>query len=140
MLHMAGGELFHHLDLEGAFNEKTTLFFAANVLLSLDHLHRRGIVYRDLKPENLLVDKNGYLKLADFGFAKKIGTDRTYTICGTPDYQVRLWPQDLDPHFSSPVARSPAALHALSSQDCASDSSDAIRLPKSPLISLNAAC
>ena len=80
------------MDLEGAFNEKTTLFFAANVLLALDHLHRRGIVYRDLKPENLLVDKNGYLKLADFGFAKKIGTERTYTICGTPDYQVRQIP------------------------------------------------
>lgn len=86
----AGGELFHHLDLEGAFNEKTTLFFAANVLLALDHLHQRGIVYRDLKPENLLVDKNGYLKLADFGFAKKIGSERTYTICGTPDYQVNM--------------------------------------------------
>ncbi|KAK9812821.1 hypothetical protein WJX72_004332 [[Myrmecia] bisecta] len=82
-----GGELFHHLDLEGAFDEPTAMFYAANVLLALEHLHARGIVYRDLKPENLLLDKDGYIKVADFGFAKKIGNEKTYTICGTPDYQ-----------------------------------------------------
>lgn len=86
----AGGELFHHLDLAGAFDEATAMFFAANVLLALEHLHSRGLVYRDLKPENLLLDAQGYCKVADFGFAKKIGADKTYTICGTPDYQVRV--------------------------------------------------
>ena len=65
------------------------MFYAANVLLALEHLHSRGLVYRDLKPENLLLDAQGYCKVADFGFAKKIGADKTYTICGTPDYQVR---------------------------------------------------
>ena len=86
----AGGELFHHLDLAGAFDEATAMFYAANVLLALEHLHSRGLVYRDLKPENLLLDAQGYCKVADFGFAKKIGADKTYTICGTPDYQVSL--------------------------------------------------
>lgn len=84
---VGGGELFHHLDLAGAFDEATAMFFAANVLLALEHLHSRGLVYRDLKPENLLLDAQGYCKVADFGFAKKIGADKTYTICGTPDYQ-----------------------------------------------------
>lgn len=83
-----GGELFHHLDLEGAFDEHTSRFYAASVLLSLEFLHSKGFVYRDLKPENLLLDTEGYCKMADFGFAKYVGEDRTYTICGTPDYQV----------------------------------------------------
>ena len=85
---LAGGEMFHHLDLAGAFDEPTAMFYAGNVLLALEHLHSRGLVYRDLKPENLLFDAQGYCKIADFGFAKKIGADKTYTICGTPDYQV----------------------------------------------------
>ena len=68
------------------------MFYAANVLLALEHLHSRGLVYRDLKPENLLLDAQGYCKVADFGFAKKIGADKTYTICGTPDYQVSSGP------------------------------------------------
>lgn len=53
---MPGGELFHHLDVEGAFDEPTAMFYAANVLLALEFLHSKGIVYRDLKPENLLLD------------------------------------------------------------------------------------
>lgn len=48
-------------------------------------MHRHYIAYRDLKPENILIDVDGYLKLADFGFAKVV-KERTYTICGTPDY------------------------------------------------------
>lgn len=51
----------------------------------IDYLHRRDIIFRDLKPENLLIDCNGNLKLTDFGFAKKI-EKRTYTLCGTPEY------------------------------------------------------
>lgn len=50
-----------------------------------EYLHSKNIVYRDLKPENLLVQGDGYLKLTDFGFAKVV-EDRTYTLCGTPEY------------------------------------------------------
>lgn len=54
---------------------------------ALDHIHGQGMCYRDLKPENLLLDKDGYLKVTDFGFAKVLGEEgTTYTLCGTADY------------------------------------------------------
>lgn len=82
-----GGELFHYIDVYQSFDEKTARFFAGNVILAIEYLHTKGIVYRDLKPENLVLDANGYLKLTDYGFAKHVGPQRTFTICGTPDYQ-----------------------------------------------------
>ena len=55
------------------------------IVLCLEYIHDKRIIYRDLKPENLLFDADGYLKLVDFGFAKRID-ERTWTVCGTPEY------------------------------------------------------
>lgn len=60
-------------------------FYASEIVLALEYLHSLSIVYRDLKPENLLIDRDGHLKITDFGFAKKL-KDRTWTLCGTPEY------------------------------------------------------
>jgi len=81
-----GGELFTLLRSRSTFPEQTARFYSAGVILAFEYMHAKGIIYRDLKPENLLLDSKGYLKVTDFGFAKKIGDGRTWTLCGTPDY------------------------------------------------------
>jgi len=81
-----GGELFSVLRAKTYFDEPTARFFAAGVVLAFEYMHSKGIIYRDLKPENLLLDSRGYLKITDFGFAKRVGDQRTWTLCGTPDY------------------------------------------------------
>eukprot|EP00056_Hartaetosiga_gracilis_P018910 m.12370 g.12370 ORF g.12370 m.12370 type:complete len:395 (+) comp7178_c0_seq1:142-1326(+) len=84
--YLPGGEMFRHLRNVTHFSEYDAAFYAAQVLLALEYLHYNSIVYRDLKPENILFTANGYVKLVDFGFAKMIRANRTYTLCGTPDY------------------------------------------------------
>lgn len=67
--------------------EDLAKFYVASIVLSLEYLHTNNIVYRDLKPENVLIDAQGFAKLGDFGFAKQIENGgRTYTFCGTPGY------------------------------------------------------
>lgn len=69
-----GGEVFTYLRRARRFNEPTSRFYAAEIVLILEFLHNvEGVAYRDLKPENILIDAEGHLKLVDFGFAKKIG-------------------------------------------------------------------
>ncbi|KAL6487254.1 hypothetical protein MHYP_G00038800 [Metynnis hypsauchen] len=82
-----GGELWSILRDMSFFEEATARFCIGCVLEAFDYLHGMGIVYRDLKPENLLLDTEGYVKMTDFGFAKRIGLGKkTWTFCGTPEY------------------------------------------------------
>ncbi|EEY16065.1 protein kinase DC2 [Verticillium alfalfae VaMs.102] len=91
--YVPGGELFSYLRKMRRFDESTAKFYTAEIVLVLEFLHEQQgrVAYRDLKPENLLLDKNGHIKLVDFGFAKRLSSEdgqptETYTLCGTPEY------------------------------------------------------
>jgi len=84
-----GGELFFHLQREKRFSEDRVRFYGAEIVLALEHLHAAGIIYRDLKPENLLLTNEGHICMTDFGLCKEglfSPEDRTETFCGTPEY------------------------------------------------------
>ena len=82
-----GGELFQHLRASKFFPEEKVKFYASSIGLALDYLHNKGIIYRDIKPENILIGEDGYLKLIDFGMAKMLKDDEKATsFCGTPEY------------------------------------------------------
>ncbi|XP_030384055.1 cGMP-dependent protein kinase, isozyme 1 [Scaptodrosophila lebanonensis] len=82
-----GGEIWTMLRDHGSFDDNSAQFIAGCVLQAFEYLHSRGIIYRDLKPENLMLDERGYVKLVDFGFSKYIGNSaKTWTFCGTPEY------------------------------------------------------
>lgn len=75
-----GGEVFSYLRKAKRFDENTSRFYAAEIVLILEFLHEReGVAYRDLKPENLLLDAEGHIKLVDFGFAKRLGNSKKFS-------------------------------------------------------------
>uniref|UniRef100_A0A8C9WIL8 non-specific serine/threonine protein kinase n=1 Tax=Scleropages formosus TaxID=113540 RepID=A0A8C9WIL8_SCLFO len=83
-----GGELFFHLSRERVFTEDRARFYGAEIVSALEYLHSRNVVYRDLKLENLMLDKDGHIKITDFGLCKEGITDEATmkTFCGTPEY------------------------------------------------------
>lgn len=83
--YVSGGELFTYLRAAQKFENDKALFYTVEIVSALAHCHEKDIIYRDMKPENVLLDVTGHIKLTDFGFAKKV-KDRTWTLCGTPEY------------------------------------------------------
>lgn len=88
MEYVNGGELFFHLSRERIFSEDRSRFYGGQILTALGYLHEQNIIYRDLKLENLLLDKEGHIKIADFGLCKESMSygALTKTFCGTPEY------------------------------------------------------
>lgn len=83
--YIPGGELFFHLKEQGTLDEDTVAFYAAEISCALKFLHSKGIVYRDLKPENCLLDQNGHLVLTDFGLSKKSVTQQELPLSSSTD-------------------------------------------------------
>lgn len=85
----AGGELFFHLGKLGRFPEERAKFYAAQITLALEYVHNLGVIYRDLKPENVLLDNKGNVRLTDFGLSKegvRGHSSGASSFCGTPEY------------------------------------------------------
>uniref|UniRef100_A0A7S3UXK8 AGC protein kinase n=1 Tax=Aplanochytrium stocchinoi TaxID=215587 RepID=A0A7S3UXK8_9STRA len=83
-----GGELFFHLKNMHKFSDSMVRFYSAEIALALEYLHRHNIIYRDIKPENVLLDGNGHIRITDFGLSRDGVTDPqgATTFCGTPEY------------------------------------------------------
>ncbi|XP_052742668.1 ribosomal protein S6 kinase alpha-5 isoform X1 [Bicyclus anynana] len=86
--YVAGGELFTHLYQREHFHENEVRIYIAEIILALEQLHKLGIIYRDIKLENILLDAEGHIVLTDFGLSKEFcgGESRAYSFCGTIEY------------------------------------------------------
>jgi protein kinase X len=82
------GNLRNVMKLRGTFNEQVTKFIAAQIVLAIGCLHKNHLIHRDIKPDNILLNEDGYVKIADFGLSKTIESSAhlTYSICGTREY------------------------------------------------------
>ncbi|VDD92480.1 unnamed protein product [Enterobius vermicularis] len=83
---MNGGDLHYHLSQHGVFSESEMLFYAAEVILGLEHMHNRFVVYRDLKPANILLDENGHARVSDLGLACDFSKKKPHASVGTHGY------------------------------------------------------
>ncbi|XP_068144802.1 G protein-coupled receptor kinase 1 [Drosophila tropicalis] len=83
---MNGGDLHYHLSQHGVFSEDEMKFYAAEVILGLEHMHKRCIVYRDLKPANILLDENGHIRISDLGLACDYSRKKPHASVGTHGY------------------------------------------------------
>ena len=82
-----GGELYKVFAAQKRFKEQQVIFYAAQMAIAIGYLHDKGIVHRDLKLENILLNQDGYLKIIDYGLAKMLGDgEETTSFCGTPEY------------------------------------------------------
>uniref|UniRef100_A0A672ICF8 non-specific serine/threonine protein kinase n=1 Tax=Salarias fasciatus TaxID=181472 RepID=A0A672ICF8_SALFA len=86
--YVSGGEMFTHLYQRDHFSEEAVRIYIGEIILALEHLHKLGIVYRDIKLENILLDSEGHIVLTDFGLSKEFleEEERTYSFCGTIEY------------------------------------------------------
>ena len=84
--YIPGGNLNTLLKMKKRFSIKESKFYLASIITAFDYLHKKNYIYRDLRPQNILINKDGYIKLAEFSFAKKMDNEYTFTMCGSPEY------------------------------------------------------